>query len=414
MATDTNNGSGNLYHERQHFQFCLLHCLNNLLQVFYGLCPLFSYLLCSDSCNLIKNWGVDFAARFSNDKIQAWGGLDAKHFKSIICLLTKCSCWIVVDMSSWSWHITCFHPWATVKYSVEAKGLVSSFPLSFKWLWFLAHSSCSVQGENSFSRNELNSIADGLPTDLEGRNMPNPLSLIFKPHRNAITGNYDANVLISALNSRNKEVVWFDRRNGAETLLTEIADYGDRLLGIIVNISTRKWLGMWQARHWVAIRKLQGVWYNLDSDHTTPVCFVNGEDGLRDYFNSVISSDGVVLFVLNGVSTLSNGSCWRVIWHSRLHRYLFLLRLIAKPSLTLLEAWVRVAETDGCVLFWWNWRWDKLFDSLWSKSSWWVSTSSPVSSSQRSIVEPSTLELRRRDTRHCKSKDELGMWKELE
>lgn len=139
--------------------------------------------------------------------------------------------------------------------------------------------------------------------------MPNPLSLIFKPHRNAITGNYDANVLISALNSRNKEVVWFDRRNGAETLLTEIADYGDRLLGIIVNISTRKWLGMWQARHWVAIRKLQGVWYNLDSDHTTPVCFVNGEDGLRDYFNSVISSDGVVLFVLNGVSTLSNGSC---------------------------------------------------------------------------------------------------------
>ncbi|KAG0590468.1 hypothetical protein KC19_1G101800 [Ceratodon purpureus] len=186
MAVDVEESSENLYHERQHFQFCLLHCLNNLLQ-----------------------------------------------------------------------------------------------------------------GENCFTRDELDSIADGLPTAITGSSVPNPLSLIFKPHRNTVTGNYDANVLISALNARGREAVWFDRRKGVEDLLSEVAGYGDRLLGMIVNFSTKKWLGMWQGRHWVAIRKLQGMWYNLDSDNAAPICFVNGENGLGDYLSWVISSEGVVIFVLN-------------------------------------------------------------------------------------------------------------------
>lgn len=166
-------------------------------------------------------------------------------------------------------------------------------------------SCCLVQGENCFTRDELDSIADGLPTAMTGSGVPNPLSLIFKPHRNSVSGNYDANVLVSALDSRGKDVVWFDRRKGVEGLLSEVAGYGDRLLGLIVNLSTKRWLGMWQGRHWVALRKLQGVWYNLDSDATAPTCFVNGEDGLRDYLSSVISTDGVVISVLNCTGTPS-------------------------------------------------------------------------------------------------------------
>lgn len=164
---------------------------------------------------------------------------------------------------------------------------------------------CLLQGENCFTRDELDSIADGLAFAVTGSSVPNPLSLIFKPHRNAVTGNYDANVLISALNSRGKEVVWFDRRKGIEDLLSEVAGYGDRLLGMIVNFPTKKWLGMWQGRHWVAIRKVQGLWFNLDSDIAAPICFVNGEEGLRDYLNSVTSTERVVIFVLNNTDAPS-------------------------------------------------------------------------------------------------------------
>ena len=162
-----------------------------------------------------------------------------------------------------------------------------------------------MQGKKSFSRKELDSIADGLPTAILRPSVPNPLSLIFKPHRNAVTGNYDANVLMSALNAREKEVVWFDHRKGIEVLLSELAKYGDRLLGMIVNFPTRKLLGIWQGRHWVAVRKLHGMWYNLDSENAAPVCYVNGEEDLRDYLNFVISTKGVVIFVLNGMGTLS-------------------------------------------------------------------------------------------------------------
>lgn len=86
---------------------------------------------------------------------------------------------------------------------------------------------------------------DGLFIDFEGCNMLNLFFLIFKLYRNVIIGNYDVNVLIFVFNFRNKEVVWFDWCNGVEILFIEIVDYGDRLLGIIVNIFIRKWLGMW-------------------------------------------------------------------------------------------------------------------------------------------------------------------------
>jgi josephin len=115
------------------------------------------------------------------------------------------------------------------------------------------------------------------------------------------------NVLISALNAREKEVVWFDHRKGIEELLSEIAKYGDRLLGMVVNFPTKKLLGIWQSRHWVALRKLHDMWYNLDSYSVAPVCFGNGEDDLRDYLNFVFSTKGIVIFVLNSKVMLADG-----------------------------------------------------------------------------------------------------------
>ena len=157
-----------------------------------------------------------------------------------------------------------------------------------------------MQGEKTFTRKDLDCIADSLPDADVGWRASNPISLIWKPHRNTITGNYDANVLIAALITVGKEVVWFDRRKGPDELELELTSYGERLLGMIVNFPKSQYFGLWQGRHWVAIRKVEGVWYKLDSDESAPDLFLDGEDGLKAYLDSLISSKGEVILILNG------------------------------------------------------------------------------------------------------------------
>lgn len=158
------------------------------------------------------------------------------------------------------------------------------------------------QGENAFTRKELDTIADSLEVpETATTSSGNPFSFIFKPHRNAMTGNYDANVLEAALQTRGKEVKWFDGRKGIEELLSQVAQYGDdKLLGMIVNFTTRKFLGLCQGRHWVAVRKLKPEgWYNLDSERVAPVCLGN-DDSLKEFLRpALVSTDNVVIFVLN-------------------------------------------------------------------------------------------------------------------
>jgi josephin len=174
-----------------------------------------------------------------------------------------------------------------------------------------------------FTRKELDSIADSLTlvgdgTTSQGTAQPwtttttrtmevlNPLSLIFKPHRNAVSGNYDANVLIAALATRSKHVTWFDRRKDIRSLnlATSYGDDGRLLLGMIVNFWSPKLLGLWQSRHWVAIRKIQGTWYNLDSDNAAPLAFTDGEDAIYHYLSTVISNKGEIMLVTNDETSI--------------------------------------------------------------------------------------------------------------
>jgi josephin len=177
-----------------------------------------------------------------------------------------------------------------------------------------------------FTRKELDSIADSLTqggdgdgTTSQGTTQPwtttttrtmevlNPLSLIFKPHRNAVSGNYDANVLIAALATRSKQVTWFDRRKDIRSLnlATSYGDDGRLLLGMIVNFWSPKLLGLWQSRHWVAICKIQGTWYNLDSDNAAPLAFADGEDAIYHYLSTVISNKGEIMLVTNDETSIN-------------------------------------------------------------------------------------------------------------
>ncbi|KAK1394280.1 Ubiquitinyl hydrolase 1 [Heracleum sosnowskyi] len=152
------------------------------------------------------------------------------------------------------------------------------------------------QEKNAFTRADLNAIAEKLVLDDPTRGKWTPLSLIFKPHHNAVTGNYDINVLIAALEGKGKRVVWHDRRNGAASL--DLDGSEGKLMGIVLNVPERKYGGLWRSRHWVALRRIEGVWYNLDSDFAAPYTFKDTEE-VRESLDIAISGGAEILLVMN-------------------------------------------------------------------------------------------------------------------
>lgn len=154
----------------------------------------------------------------------------------------------------------------------------------------------SDQREDAFTRESLNLIAERLVLDDPNKEKWTPLSLLFKPHHNALTGNYDINVLIAALEGEGKRVVWHDHRSGAATI--DLDDSDDKLLGFVLNVPVRRYAGLWRGRHWVAVRKVEGVWHNLDSDLAEPHAFQHIEE-VREFLDHVMANGGEVLLVLN-------------------------------------------------------------------------------------------------------------------
>lgn len=127
------------------------------------------------------------------------------------------------------------------------------------------------QGHRAFSKPELDRIADDL-VPLDTTTTPSwlrtPWSLVHKPHRTAVTGNYDANVLMAALKTRGADAQWYDCRKGGAGL--DLDDDGG-VVGVMLNVKQTKVAGLWRTRHWLALRSVGGWWYNLDSDLPAPV-----------------------------------------------------------------------------------------------------------------------------------------------
>ncbi|KAL3328116.1 hypothetical protein AABB24_035652 [Solanum stoloniferum] len=152
------------------------------------------------------------------------------------------------------------------------------------------------QGKDTFTRSDLNTIAEKLDVDNPNRGSWNPVSFVFRPHHNEITGNYDINVLIAALQHKAKTVVWHDKRNGASSIDLDGTD--GRLMGIILNVPVTKFGGLWRSRHWVTLRCIQGVWYNLDSDFAAPYAFKDTQQ-FREFLDRIITAGAEVLLVMN-------------------------------------------------------------------------------------------------------------------
>ncbi|XXG75391.1 hypothetical protein AAC387_Pa07g3908 [Persea americana] len=152
-----------------------------------------------------------------------------------------------------------------------------------------------LQEKDLFNRADLDAIANQLVHIDPQKENWNPLSLIFKPHHNTLTGNYDINVLIAALEGKGKKVVWHDRRNGASSIDLSLSE--EDLIGIIVNIPVSKYGGLWRSRHWVALKRIDGLWYNLDSDLDAPKPLKHEEE-VKEFLDDIISQGGELLIVL--------------------------------------------------------------------------------------------------------------------
>ncbi|KAK7275969.1 hypothetical protein RIF29_17097 [Crotalaria pallida] len=153
------------------------------------------------------------------------------------------------------------------------------------------------QQKDAFTRASLNAISEKLALDDNSNSETwTPLSVLFKPHHNVLTGNYDINVLIAALEEKGKSVIWHDRRNGASSIDLDASQ--DVLMGIVVNVYVRRFAGIWKSRHWIALRKVDGVWYNLDSDLHAPQPFQDMQK-VREFLDCTISNGGEVFLVMN-------------------------------------------------------------------------------------------------------------------
>ncbi|KMT05100.1 hypothetical protein BVRB_7g172540 [Beta vulgaris subsp. vulgaris] len=148
------------------------------------------------------------------------------------------------------------------------------------------------QERDAFSKADLDGIAEDLILNNPNPVKWTPISAVLNPHYNMFTGNYDANVLMAALERRGKRLTWHDKRNQAATINL------DGLMGIVLNVTVRRFAGLLKNRHWVTLRKINGVWYNLDSDLRAPSAFTN-VDGVRVFLDSVIRAGDQILLVTN-------------------------------------------------------------------------------------------------------------------
>ncbi|XP_058245749.1 josephin-2 isoform X1 [Hemibagrus wyckioides] len=112
---------------------------------------------------------------------------------------------------------------------------------------------------------------------------------VVNPHRSVLgTGNYDVNVIMAALQSRELAAVWWDKRRSVQSLCLE------KVQGFILNVPSRVSLGIvslpLRRRHWLAVRQVNGQYYNLDSKLKSPV-WIGGETELRQFLSEQLSQD---------------------------------------------------------------------------------------------------------------------------
>ncbi|XP_078174534.1 JOSEPHIN-like protein [Carex rostrata] len=150
------------------------------------------------------------------------------------------------------------------------------------------------QQKDAFTRPRLNALAEHLFLEDPQRKRQIMPSL-FTPHHNVLSGNYDVNVLLAALDGPpKKKVLWHDRRTPAATIDLASPD----LMGIMLNTTISRLRGFWTSRHWLTLKNIRGVWYNLDSHLSAPQPFPN-QQSVISFLDDAVAQGGEIFLVFN-------------------------------------------------------------------------------------------------------------------
>ncbi|KAF7639523.1 Josephin domain-containing protein [Meloidogyne graminicola] len=121
----------------------------------------------------------------------------------------------------------------------------------------LLHTLNNLFQRREFSQQELDEICERLDD-----------RRYFNPHRSWIgLGNYDANILLIALQSRDFTGRYFDKRLPAYRIKHKL------IRAYIFNIPSPPFtlLPFFKGRHWFAVLSINNVYYNLDSKLDAPI-----------------------------------------------------------------------------------------------------------------------------------------------
>ncbi|NP_001187389.1 josephin-1 [Ictalurus punctatus] len=95
-------------------------------------------------------------------------------------------------------------------------------------------------------------------------------STLVTPHKKSMlgNGNYDVNVIMAALQTRGYEAVWWGKRRDVSSIALP------NVTGFILNVpSNLRWGPLrlpLKRQHWIGVREVGGVYYNLDSKLRNP------------------------------------------------------------------------------------------------------------------------------------------------
>jgi len=141
------------------------------------------------------------------------------------------------------------------------------------------------QSSTAFSKQQLDEIC----YNLSPNNFLNPHKSIFG------LGNYDINVIMAALQLRSYEAIWFDKRRDPSCLNFL------NIQGFILNIPSEYKLGFLRLpihrKHWIAIREVNSLFYNLDSKLDHPE-IIGREKELLTFLKEHIDSNEHEIFVI--------------------------------------------------------------------------------------------------------------------
>jgi len=147
------------------------------------------------------------------------------------------------------------------------------------------HALNNVFQHKEFSKEELDEICLRL----------NPAT-VLNPHKSMLgTGNYDINVIMTALQSRSYQAVWHDKRKKVSSI--DLA----RVSGVILNTMSTMQVGFVKIpirrRHWVAIQAISGEYWNLDSKIKQPEK-IGDHSHFKDYLKKILTDKMTELFLV--------------------------------------------------------------------------------------------------------------------